>query len=515
MESNNNIEIGKNNIQGSEQIEQSNIPRDTFDNQEHNEQGDKKSTTLRNIAIVGLLSLKFLSACMGDRIVQVNPVSTFSPQSTETNKLPESDLSTGISTTPNQDGFLTVEPTLTQTATKTPTISPTVTSTPTLTPTEIQKEIIEWNEKFDMESIDLKNWETFEVIEDEIIPNGEVLTTKFPTKAFIISSYDPLIFINDTFHHELTMIENTTFEIGQIKTVRNDKGEEVTIGIVSKAITDSSYNNTIALIMSAKDSQGEEQKFMWVDNATSDTATYIMTETWNTNKAFLGNYQTLLRLAEFQESNGPFQKGETYSFLDICKSITESKELNYDAYYKMWTFYGGKEVPTVLSLLSLGETPSLEIIEKRKAIEEIIPNQLLLQERDWRAITGVDNLDNPTTQYDFKFRPKKNGYFQIQPIVTDFGPNVSMPGLGGLKPAKVLYGFTISFVEEKPENKSELIQEILDSYQDYFNWKTESIHYGVLSYQRFKITEHNIPQMMEEVFPYADDKDFEESMLEK
>ena len=195
MESKNNLEIEENNIQGSEQIEQSDIPRDTFDNQKQNEQEDNKSTTLRNIAIVGLLSLKFLSACMGNRIVQVNPVSTFSPQSTETNRLPESDLSTGISTTPNQDGFLTVEPTFTQTATKTPTISPTVTSTPTLTPTEIQKEIIEWNEKFDMESIDLKNWETFEVIEDEIIPNGEVLTTKFPTKAFIISSYDPLIFI--------------------------------------------------------------------------------------------------------------------------------------------------------------------------------------------------------------------------------------------------------------------------------------------------------------------------------
>ena len=80
MESKNNIEIEKNNIQGSEQIEQSNIPRDTFDNQKQNEQDDKKSTTLRNIAIVGLLSLKFLSACMGNRIVQVNPVSTFSPQ---------------------------------------------------------------------------------------------------------------------------------------------------------------------------------------------------------------------------------------------------------------------------------------------------------------------------------------------------------------------------------------------------------------------------------------------------
>lgn len=144
----------------------------------------------------------------------------------------------------------------------------------------------------------------------------------------------------------------------------------------------------------------------------------------------------------------------------------------------------------------------------------MIPNQLLLQERDWRAITGVDNLDNPTTQYDFKFRPRKNGYFQIQPIVTDFGPNVSMPGLGGLRPAKVLHGFTISFVEEKPDNQSGLIQEILDNYQDYFNWKTESIHYGVLSYQRYKITEHNIPQMMREVFPYAEEEDFYNSMLD-
>jgi len=454
----------------------------------------KKSAILRNIGILALVPLIFLSGCIGDGIVQTNPATALSP---------ESDLST-------------VEPTFTQTATKTPTIPPTVTSTPTLTPTEIQKEIVEWNEKFDMESIDLKNRETFEVIEDELIPNGEVLTTKFPTKAFIISSYERSL-LSETFYHELSMPENTTFEIGQIKTVQNDKGEEVTIGIVSKAITDMSYNNTIALIMRAKDSQGEEQKFMEVDNTTSDTATYIMTETWNTNRAFLGNYNTLLRLAEFQESNGPFQEGEVYSFLDICKSITELKELNYynaRDVYKIWTFYGGKEIPTILSLLSIGETPSLEIIEKREAIEEIIPNQLLLQERDWRAVIGVDNLDNPTTRYDLKFKPKKNGYFQIQPIVTDFGPNVSMPGLGGLRPSKVLHGFTISFVEEKPENQLELIQEILDSYQDYFNWKTESIHYGVLSYQRHRITEYNIAQMMEEVFPYAEEEDFYNSMLD-
>ena len=452
----------------------------------------KKSALLRNIGILALVPLIFLSGCIGDGIVQTNPATTLSPVS---------DLST-------------VEPTFTQTATKTPTIPPTVTSTPTLTPTEIQKEIVEWNEKFDMESIDLKNWETFEVIEDELIPNGEVLTTQFPTKAFILPSYIP-VNIYDTFHHELTMIENTTFEIGQIKTVQNDKGEEVTIGIVSKVITDKTYINTIALIMSAKDSQGEEQKFMEVDNTTPDTATYIMTETWSTNKEFLGNYNTLLRLAEFQESNGPFQEGEVYSFLDICKSITELKELNYyDEYYKMWMFYGGKEIPTILSLLSIGETPSLEVIEKRKPTEEIIPNQLLLQERDWRAITGIDNLDNPTTQYDFKFRPRQNGYFQIQPIVTDFGPNVSIPGLGGLRPAKVLHGFTISFVEKKPENQPELIQEILDSYQDYFNWKTESIHYGVLSYQRHRITEYNIAQMMEKVFPYADIEELYNSMFD-
>ena len=44
---------------------------------------------------------------------------------------------------------------------------------------------------------------------------------------------------------------------------------------------------------------------------------------------FLGNYNTLLRLAEFQESNGPIKEGEVYSFLDICKTIIESKELNY------------------------------------------------------------------------------------------------------------------------------------------------------------------------------------------
>lgn len=311
----NNIE----NIQSTEPLMNNKAPNEELEN--FDSEGVEKAQILDNIGRIlkesarkGSLLLTIggvLVACTDREIsaVEINNPNVITPEFVT----PTPDLTTTEETT------APIEP-LTAVQTNIPTITP-IMEVVEPTPTED----IESEKQFDYSTLDLMTWNNYEVSDVEKLEDGYIITTKKPTMVYAtpLTQY-AFEFYKDGSEEgvkEFLVKEDFVFQLAEVKTIRDDDGKAIRLGRIKNPLSEFDSEAVLSIVLSATDEFGTEVNFTERNDSsgTESCATFVSltgVEESDDLKSLMLSFRNFLR---YQEENGPFKSGESYSFSDILQ----------------------------------------------------------------------------------------------------------------------------------------------------------------------------------------------------
>ena len=296
--------------------------------------------------------------------------------------------------------------------TKPPVKLTTLTSTQTPTATSTATEVVE---EFDESALDLLNWENWELVEKEELPESEKVRLVEGGKLFafpyIKEVFTDFSYLNPAIQG-IDINTDLDVEIAEIRRVKNEKGEQLAIGMLSNTFTLSDGYPVLATILEAQDSNGASRSFIVEDQDLPENDIVVTTslEDILRQSDFDSNILTIYRFLKYQEENGVFLPGNQYSLKDIVSPADDFKKL---AYYPEKNGYtqtiGWDTFATGISLL-LDKNPELgRIINYDMSLIPYLFGPFLSPRENWE-------LRVPFTS-DFVFEVNKPCYFVVNPLV--------------------------------------------------------------------------------------------------
>ena len=358
-----------------------------------------KQSVLHKIALCGSAILLFLSSCNSTAIVEQAPVEEI--RTLQTNKTPE--LST-----PTKELQNTVEVTE---EVPTPTIEATPTEEVEATP----------EKEFDESTLNLVEWPNYELVETETFENLETVHIKEGTRIFAFPYYE------ENFSHfpeiynpsvkEFNSPKDLHFQIGEKRTIQNENGESVTVGIVAGTTSVYSTNNVFAVIMKAQDSNGVIKDFS--EHNSSDLRdkniiTNILIKDTLRENEFNSSLLSIYRFTKYQEENGMFLANQEYSMEDILSPFEDFEKYPFYPESKNPLYIlGSSGLSSSLSVLFRNNPEIGEVVVSKQGPLELDNGPFSGEQEKW----GVNmNADSP-----FTFKLNKDGYFIINHVVLPVG----------------------------------------------------------------------------------------------
>jgi len=352
-----------------------------------------------------------------------------------------------------------------------------ITPTPTETQFDVPTLTIEEEKEFDDSVINTETWSTYSLEAVEQKEEGYGITTINEAPMLLIPiENDNLSVDYDKQLKEIIIPTNSSFEIAQIRTLKGENGEEVKIGLVANT-----YGASVvaAVLLEAKDSNGTYIAFTRENEKTNNIVTYIATE----DSIYPNKIENILialeNVSKYQDENGPFKKGVTYSYSDLIGLTNPSKF----AKYKYGPINTKTEVKAAgVCAMTIGLSSLIHLQEEEgHVINEQWPhperyNQGPFSLSEYEVDAAVDS------KYDFQWTQGKNGYLQAQIILIPSDipfEKTNYNGIGGLSDAILIT--SLSFTGKQPKNQATSLSHTLEQYQEY----RESQHQTPLnSYQK-------------------------------
>ncbi len=389
-----------------------NISLDSHDEIDHvhDEKEDEKAAILRQIGLkveatlllLGVAS-KVLSGCVVQGASSSDVSQTSTPRSSLSQKMPtETSSDSLVSSTPTEEGVYTVDSTALW-ETSTPTTPPTATPTAT--------EVVE---EFDESALDLLNWENWELVEKEELPESEKVRLLEGGKLFAFP-YFKEAFTTFSFRNpailEIDINTNLDVEIAEIRRIKNDRGEELAIGMLSNTFTLNDGCPVLATIVEAQDSNGVAKSFIEEsqDLPENDIVVTTLLEDIFRQNDFDSNILTIYRFLKYQDENGVFLPGNQYSLKDIVSPADDFKKLAYYPEKNGYTNTIGWDTFASGIALLLEKNPELGQVIKYKSLSLMLQGPFLSS----NVVGGV----SVPFAYDFVFEVNKPCYFVVNPLV--------------------------------------------------------------------------------------------------
>ncbi len=337
-----------------------------------------------------------------------------------------------------------------------------ITPAPTETPFNVSTITIEEEKEFDDSVINTETWSTYSLEAVEQKEEGYGITTINEAPMLLIPVKNDNLLNYDEKLKEIIIPTNSSFEIAQIRTLKGENGQEVKIGLVANTY---GANVVAGVLLEAKDSNGTSITFTKEKDEKTNIVTYIATEDSIYPNKIENTLIALKNISEYQDKNGPFTQGNTYSYSDLVGLTNQSKLAEYEyglTSTKAEVKAGGvcAMATGLSSLIHLQEDEGHVINEQWPHPERYNQGPFSLSEYEVDA--SVDS------KYDFQWTQGKDGYIQAQIILIPSDipfEETNYNGIGGLSDAILIT--SLSFTDKQPKNQANSLSHTLEQYQVY------------------------------------------------
>lgn len=326
---------------------------------------------------------------------------------------------------------------------------------------------------FNYEILNIADWSNYEL--DSIVEKeaGNKIKVTEETSMYMIPLRKDNFLKEDGEIREIRAPYGSCFEIAEVRTIVGPKKEEIKIGVIANT-----YGGNIvsALLLEAKDENGVSINFVNEENENSETVSYTVTEDFIYPNKVENTLIALRNIAEYQEQNGPFEKGKEYSYIEMT-GIADP--LRKEEYKKGLTstravVKGGgvcAMATGISSLLHLQEDDSFKI--KEQWTHPIRYAQGPFSQSEYLVDATVSITDDSI--YDLRWEQGQEKYLSINTFLTptdiDFR-NTSGDGIGG--ESDVYLVVSLSFTNTPPIDQSKILQQYLNDYKEYRDSQHES-----------------------------------------
>lgn len=413
----------------------------------------------RSVLLVGLVlagctpqnTINDSSSSVKTEVPIINPKPTSTPQNT------------GIETTPNKDGFYTVQPTLTAEVEEV--------SMPIVIPTED----LEAEKKFDYSTLNLIEWESYEVSDIEKLENGHIVQTNRPTMLYATPWLDLALQTENTTWagvKEMKIKEDFMFEIAEKRTITDTDGKSVTIGRVRYSFALEHQDSVISIIMSAKDKNGVEIDFVKEDvsqnkESCATVGEFIGMIPSSALKSVLLASRNFLK---YQEENGPFKSGQEYSFSDITQFYPNDNKSEFFP-YTVSMGYGRtdnhvEEFATAMAYMLYGSKEPMA--ERTSSLPKsgytfLGPDISIDNYLDYKVL--LSKIDGVGETPDFVFRMKEGVSDRYIKLSIDFTDNQLPEGINVVQEPVFVYSMCTT---DKPiVGESEKFDKLYNDFLEY------------------------------------------------
>ncbi len=426
------------------------------------------------------ISTLFLSSCVPEQVTEVveKPAVTAPlPTSTKEDIEELTPLPTLVENIPTE---VVTNPAITEVLTEE---VPTETPEPTATvqvESNIPKNVpTEKNENFDFNATDLLNWNEYQLVEVETLDVSETVETAYEGEnhLYLMPLDNPEIGRDElTVTVKLVLPVGYTFNIKEKRLVKNSKGEMLTLGIVEDSFDCGASISKFTLLLNAVDGHNEIQGFVEEKAKNYNVITGITSYERDDVNMVRGELLSFQRLLEYQEQIGGFRPGEEISLFEIFQPTEGAFHTGIGTVNGGRTAYllGSQFLASSLNRLSQKDDSSIERVEYRKIVVGCFPGPFTMETERWDIGVGV------TKSSDFTFKIKSDNpdaryFFKIEPIFSNINMAKSMAWAFRFDPpfskehSRIIHGATISLVKELPDGQIEMIDTLIESYNQYID----------------------------------------------
>lgn len=404
------------------------------------------------------------------------------------------------------------------TATEIPTEIPTETPEPTATTrseSNIPRNVpTEKNEAFDFRATDLLHWRDFQLVEVNTLDVSETVETAYEGEnhLYLMPLVDPETGrAEHTSTVKLTLPAGYTFNIKEKRSVKNSKGEMLTLGIIEDSFNCGTGISKFVLLLNATDGQSQMQGFVEEKEKNHNVITGITSYERDDVNMVRGELLSFQRLLEYQEKNGGFSPGEEISLFEIFQPTEGAFHTGIGTVNGGRTAYllGSQFLASSLNRLSQKDDSSIERVEYRKLVVGCFPGPFTMETERWDIGVGV------TKSSDFVFKiksgdPDTRYFFKIEPIFSNINMAKSLAWSSPYDPpfskehSRIIHGATISLVKELPDGQIEMIDTLLENYNQYIerNATVPMVIPQGITMEKYFLKEGNLSEL------YGDGKPF-------
>ena len=328
------------------------------------------------------------------------------------------------------------------------------------TPTYIYEQ-----KEFNNEVINTETWANYNLESIEKMNPGYGVTLTKETPMLLIPFKNDFFIDNKRELKEIIIPKNNNFEIAEKRTLIGQNGEKVEIGLISNTY---GAEYVGAVLLKAEDENGVSIEFS-EQQTTSEVVTYIGEQNSIYPNKVINILKAVENISKFQDENGQFKNGTTYSFLDLAGLNNPSKLRDYEyglTSTKAEVKAGGVcAVATGISSL-IHQQKNEKYITTEQWDHPILISQGPFSPSKYQVDATVDLAENGP--HDFKWVQGEDKYLKIQAnIIPSDIPFEETDPNGLEKPSDVILILSLSFTSEKPQNQTEQLSAILNQYLLY------------------------------------------------
>lgn len=410
----------------------------------------KKFVATRSLLCVSSLGGLLFSSCTP---VDVEPEK---PSLTETLPIPTEDISIEETDIPT--------PTLVENIPTETEIIPTETESPVKI-VDIPYVSIEKNEAFDMQAVNLFEWEDFTLENDIVLDISESVTTAGEENHLYLLPTVMILGKSTTTIKKLTIPSGYTFNIKEKKVLSNTEGESVTLGILENTFENNSLNGTFALLLNGKDKEKNIQGFVEKEADRIPSVTFMNSGLGYPDNV-LPELSALSRVSQYQMDINGFQSGRQFFMKEM---LSPMETFPYDSMNFKY-FRGTDNLASSLKLLSQKEPELLSLESSMPFLGFVRPGILTVKDINWMSAVGKEEDED----FVFSFINTNNQkyFIKIEPIFANL-QNIKDIILKDSE-TKIIHGATISLVpysegeeEEIREQMKKQIKELQSLYSNY------------------------------------------------
>lgn len=334
---------------------------------------------------------------------------------------------------------------------------------------EIDSDLIDIEEPYPYEKLEIKNLSDFKVESVEMIKKDPVFTVTKETPLYLIPFDTGFESKKPKEVKVASLLPGLDVQLAQTRILRNSDGDTVKVGLLANT-----YGGPyVAAIVLTSKFDGKLQHFVASNRSESVVSTYIGTENDQYPNKIANIIRALRNISEYQDSNGPFRYGRDYSQINLLGLDDEVTLNEYKSGYSSVgeSFPGGGVCATVTGVSSLFTNLSREIVVKERHLHSSPYAQGPFSSAYTDADATVFVHPNPQYIKDYVWsikRPNAKKYLRFDidliPSRIPYDKNNAL-GLRGPSDAVIIVSYSLS--NEKPEYQTELLELYMKEYELY------------------------------------------------